>query len=328
MATSNFLPFNPTQANQETDAAYLTDATRTGGAGVGAIWPSNSANKTLYQVSTAVAALMQAMANKGFTVSDASLSALTTQLANILTTADLLSNLQSVSWAYSLALNAARYNGFEISLAGNSTLSISGQTVGQVIVLLFAQDGTGGHTITYPGNIVGGAQPDPSVSIISGQIFKVNAVGTLQALGPMVSSNGMSGTAIGSVNPAAGAFSALTGPTVSSSDNSTKVATTAWNRLGFSVSLSTNGYIKFPTWLSGFTIQWGSQSGLSDNSPDTINFNTPFANTCFAVLANDNGFHATGGNPRTIGTTVINNTQFTLEANGSGAGAFWIAVGY
>ena len=209
MATSSFLQFNPTAANQETDAAYLTDATRTGGAGVGAIWPSVSANKTLYQVSTAIAALMQMMANKGFTVSDASLAALTVQLANILTTADVQSGLQSVSWASSIALNAARYNGFEISLTGNSTLSISGQTVGQVIVLLFSQDGTGGHTITYPGNIVGGAQPDPSVSTISGQIFKVNAVGTLQALGPMVSSNGMSGVAIGSVNPAAGNFSTL-----------------------------------------------------------------------------------------------------------------------
>ena len=202
MATSNFQQFNPTLANQETDAEYLVDSTRTGGAGVDAIWPSPSANKTLYQASTAITALMQMMANKGFTVSDASLAALTTQLSNILTTADILSNLQSVSWASSIALNAARYNGFQIALSGNSALSISGQTVGQVIVLLFAQDGTGGHTVTYSGSFVGGVQPDPTASTISGQIFKVNAVGVLQALGPMVSANGMSGMALGAVNPA------------------------------------------------------------------------------------------------------------------------------
>ena len=82
--SSNFLQFNPTQANQENDAAYLTDATRTGGAGIGSEWPSISANKTLYQTSTAVAALMAMMANKGFTVSDASLPTLTAVLAALL----------------------------------------------------------------------------------------------------------------------------------------------------------------------------------------------------------------------------------------------------
>ena len=202
MATSNFLQFNPTLANQETDAEYLVDSTRTGGAGVDAIWPSPSANKTLYQASTAITALMQMMANKGFTVSDASLSALTAQLSNILTTADLLSNLQYVTWASSIVLNAARYNGFEIFLSGNSVVGISGQAVGQVIVLMFVQDGTGGHTVTYTGDLTSGSQPDPTANAISSQIFKVNTGGGLQPLGPMVSYNGMSGMALGAVNPA------------------------------------------------------------------------------------------------------------------------------
>jgi len=109
MGSTNFLPFNPTQANQDTDAEYLIDSTRTGGAGVDAIWPSKSANKTLYQASNGVYALMQMMANKGFVTSDANLATLTAVLANILTTADIPAALQSVSWASTVTLNAAAY---------------------------------------------------------------------------------------------------------------------------------------------------------------------------------------------------------------------------
>ena len=83
MPTSNFLQFNPTQANQENDAAYTADPTRSGGAGVGAIWPSSSANKTLYQLSTFVTAFAQMMVGKGFSMSDADVNALALELSNI-----------------------------------------------------------------------------------------------------------------------------------------------------------------------------------------------------------------------------------------------------
>ena len=325
MATSNFLQFNPTLANQETDAEYLVDSTRTGGAGVDAIWPSPSANKTLYQASTAITALMQMMANKGFTVSDASLSALTAQLSNILTTADLLSNLQYVTWASSIVLNAARYNGFEIFLSGNSVVGISGQAVGQVIVLMFVQDGTGGHTVTYTGDLTSGSQPDPTANAISSQIFKVNTGGGLQPLGPMVSYNGMSGMALGAVNPAAGAFSTLTGPTVSSSDNSTNVVTTAWTKFGLNVSLGSSGWIMLPTWLGGLGVQWGNVSGLPDNVATTISLPTAFATACFGAVANDT---RGAGNPRTIGTFSPTTSNFQAIASGSGASIFFIALGY
>ena len=326
MATSNFLPFNPTQSNQETDSEYLADATRTGGAGVDAIWPSTSANKTLYQVSTGIAALMQMMANKGFTVSDASLAALTTQLSNILTTADLLSNLQSVSWASSLALNAVRYNGFEIGLSGNTTLSINGQTVGQVIVLLFSQDGTGGHTVTYPGNIVGGAQPDPTPSTVSAQIFKVSAVSTLQALGPNVSVNGMGGMALGAVNPASVNASTLqiagTAPAgqVLTGNGTDYVPTVA---PGFTSGSNSNGYWEVNP--AGRITQWGQAFSLPDNSPIVINFPIAFVSACQSCVANDS---RGAGNPRTIECYNLTTTGFTAIASGSGASIYFIATGY
>jgi hypothetical protein len=196
MGSTNFLQFNPSQAQQETDAEYLADATRLGGALDGNAWPDVSANKTLYQLSTAIAALMQMMANKGFIVSDANLGTLTAVLMNILTTADTTGGLQSLPWSPLIALNAAKYSGFEISLQGAVSFTISGQTAGQIIGLLWVQDATGGRTITFPANVSGGAQPDPTPGTLSVQLFKVDAAGNLDAVAPAVSVNGMTGMAV------------------------------------------------------------------------------------------------------------------------------------
>src|SRR5258708_5601355 len=88
MGSTNFLQWNNASANQENDAAYAADSLRTGGAATNAPFPSPTANKLFYQVSTAIAALMQAMANKGYVVSDANLTTLIAVLANIRTIAD------------------------------------------------------------------------------------------------------------------------------------------------------------------------------------------------------------------------------------------------
>jgi hypothetical protein len=89
MGSSNFLQHNPDQANQENDATYLTDVTRTGGIVVGQLLPSPWLNKVWYQSSTFVAAFSDALAAKGYTVSDANRGTLESVLANILTTADM-----------------------------------------------------------------------------------------------------------------------------------------------------------------------------------------------------------------------------------------------
>jgi len=86
-APTNFLQWNPSQINQESDAEYLSETQRTGGAVTG-IFPSELANKMFYQVTTFVAALATALVNKGYEMQDVDLSALITAMANILTKAD------------------------------------------------------------------------------------------------------------------------------------------------------------------------------------------------------------------------------------------------
>jgi len=78
------------------------------------------------------------------------------------------------------------------------------------------------------------------------------------------------------------------------------VATPLKLRLGFSVSLGTNGYISFPTWLGGLIIQWGS--GTSPPAA-TITFESPFPTACYAVVGCDrasyNAFGTTGAPSKT-----------------------------
>src|SRR5580700_5763215 len=77
MASSNFLVWNSGSVNQEDDAAYLGDAQRVGGAPLDADFPSATANKLFYQVSTMVAAIAAAMVAQGISANDSNLANLT-----------------------------------------------------------------------------------------------------------------------------------------------------------------------------------------------------------------------------------------------------------
>ena len=59
MATTNFQIFNPGLSNAESDAAYVADPMRAGGAAAGSIFSSPLANKAFYQWSMMTAALAQ-----------------------------------------------------------------------------------------------------------------------------------------------------------------------------------------------------------------------------------------------------------------------------
>lgn len=186
MASTNFLQWNPTLANQETDTAYAADASRTGGAGVDAIFPSSTANKLFYQMSTFITALANALVTKGYTTSDASLSTLQGVLANVITSADINGNLVNVAYAPSVVFNCTTNNGFQITLTGNVTASsFSGMAIGQEVTLVFVQDGVGGRTFVWPTGITTGGTPDPTPNAVSIQKFKKILDGSIRPLTAM-----------------------------------------------------------------------------------------------------------------------------------------------
>jgi hypothetical protein len=87
--SNNFQQWNPSKINQETDAQYAADSERTGGAGTGETFPARTANKVLYQSSTFNKALGDALAAKGYTISDTDVVALAGVLAAVMTQADM-----------------------------------------------------------------------------------------------------------------------------------------------------------------------------------------------------------------------------------------------
>lgn len=84
-----------------------------------------------------------------------------------------------------------------------------------------------------------------------------------------------------------------TSATEANTNNSTRIATTAWVRnamadiaavAGFASSFGTNSYVKFPSWLGGFVVQFGFHAPGGGGST-TITFPLAFPTACHAGLA-------------------------------------------
>jgi hypothetical protein len=121
--------------------------------------------------------------------------------------------------------------------------------------------------------------------------------------------------------------------TQAASDNSTKVATTAWAKLGFVVSLAGNGYIKLPDWMGGWILQWGLTSIVNASAGTSYNFNFPiaFPNAAYAIFGshiNSNGTVLAKTNTTLVSTSqgVVSWDQ-TVTGGGSLA-IYFITIGH
>lgn len=164
MASTNYLQWNPTAANQEDDAAYLADSQRSGGATNPSIFNALLANKAFFQWSTFATAFAQAAVALGFNFNDTSLSTLTSTIETLLTGGAQRPALKSVAYAASLVFDASTSNGFAVTLTGNLSFTFINLTDGQPINLAFTQDGTGSHTVTFPSNLHGWGTVDPGAN--------------------------------------------------------------------------------------------------------------------------------------------------------------------
>ena len=157
MGTTNLLPFNPSMALAESDSDYAADTMRTGGAQTDAILSSAFFNKLMGQVSLFMAALAQALANKGFSTHDSDgFAALVTQLANIWTTADNIPGIATVPYASSIAFDASTARTFQVTLAGNVSLStLVNVAAGELLIFILIQDGVGEREFAWPSDVPG-----------------------------------------------------------------------------------------------------------------------------------------------------------------------------
>jgi hypothetical protein len=181
--SNNFQQWNPTQANQESDAAYTSDAARNGGVVDGSVFDAATANKLFYQATTFPAAFAQALADKGFAVSDANFNQLVAVFENVLTTADQKADLLAVPFGASLTFDCSKANGFQVTLGGNVTSStVVNASPGQIITFLIVQDGTGNRSFAWPTSMLGTSAVVGTPGITNVQQFIARNDGTLRPI--------------------------------------------------------------------------------------------------------------------------------------------------
>lgn len=95
-------------------------------------------------------------------------------------------------------------------------------------------------------------------------------------------------------------------------------------RWGFSISLATNGFIVFPSWLAGLVFQWGRVS--VSNTPSYYSYPTTFPNGAFVVLTTGGG--AVGSFEMHQSETYSNSQFEAAQSAAENRIAIFFAVGH
>ncbi|WP_182310666.1 phage tail protein [Aeromonas media] len=100
---------------------------------------------------------------------------------------------------------------------------------------------------------------------------------------------------------------------------------------GFSIFLSSNGYIRFPQWLSGLTIQWGV-SGVPGGGTTRVVFPIAFVSSCYQIVGGHDNAVATTIGGYAYGFSIDSLTSFeagvkSINGSTSTIGVRWIAIG-
>lgn len=95
---------------------------------------------------------------------------------------------------------------------------------------------------------------------------------------------------------------------------------------GFLFSISTNGYIIFPSWAGGFGVQWGVVASLASGVPLTQALPVSFANNCLWCLAA--GSDPGNNNALACNASPISAASLRLaQSYGSAMSARYFAIG-
>ncbi|WPN75893.1 phage tail-collar fiber domain-containing protein [Pseudomonas germanica] len=94
---------------------------------------------------------------------------------------------------------------------------------------------------------------------------------------------------------------------------------------GFQFQKSGIGYCVFPSWLGGFTIQWGVFSIVSSTTDQTISFPLTFPNSALSAVALSD-YTPGSGSVGFVAMGALNKNGFTVRSS-SGTSTRWLAVG-
>ena len=306
MASTNFLVFDEGKQNMMSDGDYSANTQRARGVTPGIAYP-NLHNKLYYQVSVMAKAIADFMVAQGANASDEDVEQLTDDISNAFTnlvdnqTKDVYLPLSGGTMKGNI--NANGYNITATKFIGNlqgkadsatnadlatkTTQDSQGQTINTTYIKgITASNAT--LTLTK-GN---GTTSTVTVNNVSNASV-ANKLGTSMigsSTKPIYLNNGTPNAVnvdLSTLAPKASpAFTGTpTSPTPSTSDNSTKLATTAFVKSLFTASKASNGWWKDGS--TGMIWQWGRENDFHDitsASKSSLNFPVSFPNTCLVVL--------------------------------------------
>lgn len=141
-------------------------------------------------------------------------------------------------------------------------------------------------TVDKYGRITGGANPTTLAGYAISPATQLEAEAGTDNAKPMTAQRvwqAISKAVVQATETVFGWAKVATQAQVNAGTDDTTIVTPKKLRLGFVVLLAANGYIVFPSWLMGFTIQWGA---ISNTGSATSNGTFPmtFQGACFAVL--------------------------------------------
>lgn len=99
-------------------------------------------------------------------------------------------------------------------------------------------------------------------------------------------------------------------------------------RAGFSVLLSDNGYIAFPTWMGGLIIQWGLAQSVTSGTITTVTLPITFPSVFASITAMAGASVATATTYAIAGRLGLNKATIAVSSPGAGVLVFWMAIGY
>lgn len=96
---------------------------------------------------------------------------------------------------------------------------------------------------------------------------------------------------------------------------------------GATYSMGASGYVKFPSWMGGLIIQWGSTGGLAGQTGIDVTFPITFPTRCASALAVGVGTTDGGDVNTALGNVTASGMRIRNTLVDTSAAEYWIAVG-
>lgn len=199
----------------------------------------------------------------------------------------------------------------------------------------FSQNSTGNDTINVSGKGAKNLKQYDSSGVKISAVFSAGQVSDAEYDGAdFILLNQLPSTTQATETVTGGGKVATQSKTNAGTDDAT-IVTPKKLRWGFSISLTTNGYVVFPTWLGGLIFQWGISAQIPNNTTVSVPLPMAYPTACLCAIAcTSNPSSAQAGADGVVNISAISTTAIGIFSNDNSSGttalpgAYHFSIGY